>query len=268
MKKRANIRRVASVGFTLIELLVVIAIIALLAAILLPALSRAKEASKSTACKSNLRQLGFALRMYVDDFQKYPGPAPRYLNEALYTENGNTWLYPYLSIPMPTPGSVSAAGNSGVLKCPSKPPRLIPNLFGGGATPLYEDGYGYNQYGTEQSDPPPSRDLGLGFRLESTVNMFWETTWHFHFMPGHAVRVPSDMLALGDAVGWSRTISPLSHIVADHHRGGANFVFCDGHVESAIQSKWIERTDSARKRWNNDNLPHPETREADLSGGN
>src|SRR5271157_2762179 len=64
----------AGSAFTLIELLVVIAIIAILAAMLLPALSGAKGSGKRISCANNLRQLGFALRMYVDDNQGFFPP--------------------------------------------------------------------------------------------------------------------------------------------------------------------------------------------------
>lgn len=67
-----SFRHGAARAFTMIELLIVIAIVAILAALLLPALSRAKQAAEMAVCQSNLRQVNIGLRLYLDDHRAYP----------------------------------------------------------------------------------------------------------------------------------------------------------------------------------------------------
>jgi len=76
---------------TLIKLLVVIAIIALLMAILIPVLGRARDQARTLACRSNLRQYGFAIRMYLDDNDQYFPNAWKWLESEQhnYVHNGD-----------------------------------------------------------------------------------------------------------------------------------------------------------------------------------
>ena len=108
--------RNARAAFTLIELLVVIAIIGILAAMLLPALNKAREKANAAVCTSNLKQIGIAIEMYKDDFQGWIPPAAR-------PGDGATWdrlVSPYISNAGNTVGLIDPTQLWAIVfKCPT-----------------------------------------------------------------------------------------------------------------------------------------------------
>jgi prepilin-type N-terminal cleavage/methylation domain-containing protein/prepilin-type processing-associated H-X9-DG protein len=261
------------VAFTLIELLVVTAIIAILAAMLLPALSQAKARAYAAKCKSNLRQMGFALRMYVEDNKShYPFYAMRQdpmqpvrpggLGPVFFWEDQLAPYYPvrWANVAYHCPGYREV-----IFGMNDPAAKGIVN---------YRGSYSYNGLGASFVRDSRNVEIGLGFGND---------VWNPAVSEAH-VSTPSDMIGITDAAStqgyfgfpgigyggrfigadvneaWPSTPrDPFAHIIQNPPQHGINFnvLFCDGHV-SAMKVRDLMSSSNSASFWNYDHKPHPE----------
>ncbi len=240
-------------AFTLVELLVVIAIIAIIAALLLPALSRSKQKAHQIACTSNLHQLGVALQSFVGDNRAYPT-----VISPTNSELPGFWISQLQSGGFGFGNSkpVTNLIEKGVWRCPTAPSHLaIPNENAEFCS------YAYNSFGV-MAVGDRTNALGLqGKFIPGQTNAdFWS---RIAPVKESEVAAPADMMAIGDStVGGVEFMREDINYVMRHdadkrHTGKLNVLFCDGHTESPTLNKlFVDTDDEALVRWNRDHQPH------------
>jgi prepilin-type N-terminal cleavage/methylation domain-containing protein/prepilin-type processing-associated H-X9-DG protein len=203
-------------GFTLIEILTVIAIIALLAAILFPVFSRAREKARATTCLSNLQQLGMAFQQYVQDAgRRYPGAG-----EFQKWGNGAHWVSGTNST------TEGLAGNNAPYDLSTTHPSA--NIEGGALYPYVRNGDVYHC---------PSAKDGDIKRVTYSMNCA------IAGMNDVRLRTPSEIVLLVDEAhnndGFFYTETNNStDTITDVHNGAGNILFTDGHAKSYTNGQY------------------------------